>query len=662
MAVRILSWNMYNFRARLVRRAAAVRRILKVVNPPPPAAPNYDILVVIEPGCVQSLNPGDLAAGDGVLGIFKLLSKLQHRDPGWRVAPPLALCNGAKAETLAIFYNSNTVALEGPARSQTLTQPWNSAAADDGRVYWYDHTGTTLRRAGLPGNNVASQGTGADATAITLDVAANKVFWVDTNTHQLWSSDLVGGAAAAMAVPNVYADRLRLDTVNQRVYWVDTNANQIRRVDYSGANAMTITPALPMGTARQPVDLALDTEFDILYWSNAAGAHRLQWCDLDGNGNSNFPPAGLNRPDCLTIDFARALLYWVDTGTNTIQSSDLQGQGVRNRFNQVGVQPRQLTLHMARKKMYFVDAATNDIWLADMNGNNAAAVVNGDVPVSLAMDAARSTLWWVDTNGNRVRSRVQGGVPVDVVAAGTPRCLAVHPGSAYVGQCTFQTAGGAQIHFPQAYQRRPYLCRFRDLTVPGPNNTFLLLAAHSPAPNYQSPAQAAMVGNTPNNLDAQNGTARLGQIREITTLRGAEPALIVGDFNCCAMPAGQLAQCTNNGPGHANDRAVLTGFGGGFTSHLSVLPTRTSLKQPGLNATYAQHTSHAYDHILTVGFTAVNFARLKNVIVEKADRRAGGGAGAGAGLTQPQFQACHDAYWKTTGVSDHLPVEVSVTL
>jgi sugar lactone lactonase YvrE len=658
MAVRILSWNMYNFRANLVRRAAAVRRILKVVNPV--AGPNYDILVVIEPGCAQSLDPGDLAAGDGVLGIFKLLSKLQHRHAGWRVAPPLALCTGAKAETLAVFYNSDTVAFEGPRRSQTLTQPWNSAAADDGRVYWYDHNGTVLRRAGLAGNNAASQGTGANATAITLDVAANKVFWVNTNTHRLWSSDLTGGAASAMPVLNVYANRLRLDTVHQRIYWVDTNANQIRRVDYSGANATTITPTLPMGTARQPVDLALDMEFNVLYWSNAAGTHRLQWCDLDGNGNADFPPTGLTRPDCLTIDFARAVLYWVDTGTDTIQSSDLQGNGVRNRFNQGGVQPRQLTLHMARKKMYFVDAATNDIWGSDMDGNNAAAIVTGDVPVSLAIDPARSTLWWVDTNGNRVRKRVLGGATSNVVTAGTPQCLAVHPGSSYVGQCTFQNAMGGNISFPQAYQRRPYLCRFRDLSVVGPNNTFLLLAAHSPAPNYQTAKKAAQTGKgSANNLDAQNGTARLASIREITTLRGGEPALIVGDFNCCAVPALQLAQCANNGPGHANDRAVLTNFGGGFTSHMS---TRTSLKQPGGNATYAQHTSHAYDHILTVGFTTVNHARLKNVIVEKADRRAAGGPGSGAGLTQAQFQACHHAYWKTTGVSDHLPVEVQVTI
>jgi sugar lactone lactonase YvrE len=665
MAVRILSWNMYNFRANLVRRAATVNRILKVVNPA--AGPNYDILIVIEPGCIQGLNPGDLAAGDGTLGVFKLLSKLQHRHAGWRVAPPLALCNGAKAETLAVYYNSNTVSFEGPERRVGLTQPWNSATADDGRVYWYDGNGTTLRRAGLAGNAVATQGTGANATALTLDAAANRVFWVDTVAHQLWSSNLLGGGAAAMGVANVYASRLRLDTINQRVYWVDTNSNQIRRVDYNGANHTVITPTLPMGTARLPVDLNLDPEVDILYWSNAAGAHRLQWCNLDGNGNSDFPPVGLNRPDCLTIDFARALLYWVDTGTNTIQSSDLQGASVRNRFNQGGVQPRQLTLHMARKTMYFVDAATNDIWQADMDGQNAASVVAGDVPVDLTMDPAHSTLWWVDTNGNRVRSRVQGGAAANVVAAGTPGHLAVHPGSAWVGQCTFQTAMGAQIHFPQAYQRRPYLARFRDLTVAGPNNTFLLLAAHSPPPNYQTAKKAAQSGKgSANNLDAQRGTARMATIREVTTLRAAtEPALIIGDFNCCVMTGVQLAQCSNNGPGHANDSAVVMGFGGGFATHIT---TRTSLKQPGVNATYAAHTSHAYDHILTVGFTTVNHARLKDVIAEKADRRqaaAVGGAvvaGGGAGLAQANFQTCHDAYWKTTGVSDHLPVEVSVTI
>jgi len=660
MAVRILSWNMFNFRANLVRRAAALNRILKLVNPI--AGPNYDIFVVIEPGCIQGLNPGDLAAGDGVLGIFKLLSKLQHRDAAWRVAPPLALCNGAKAETIAIFYNSNAVAFEGPKTSTTLTQPWNSAAANDGRVYWYDHTGTTLRRAELTGNNMAAQGTGANATAVTLDVAANRVFWVNSATHQLWSSNLVGGAAANLGVPAVYASRLRLDTLNQRVYWVDTLANQLRRVDYSGANAVVLTPALPMGTAMLPVDLALDMEVNVLYWSNAAGAHRLQWCDLNGNGNSDFPPVGLNRPDCLSIDFARALLYWVDTGTNTVQSSDLQGAGVSPRFAQGGVQPRQLTLHMARKKMYFVDAATNDIWQSDMDGQNAASVVAGDVPVDLTMDPARSTLWWVDTNGNRVRKRVQGGVPVNV-AAGTPRHLAVHPGSAYVGQCTFQLATGTFIKFPQGYQRRPYLARFRDLTAAGPNNTFLLLTAHSPAPNYQTVKMAAQAGKgSAHNRDAQDGTARLATIREITALRAAtEPALIVGDFNCCTIPAGQLGQCSNNGPGHANDRAVLTGFGGGFTSHIV---TRTSLKGPGPNSTYAMHTSHAYDHVLTVGFTTVSYARLKDVITEKANRRAValGVVGGGAALPQAQFQTCHGAYWKTTGVSDHLPVEVRVVI
>lgn len=77
--------------------------------------------------------------------------------------------------------------------------------------------------------------------------------------------------------------------------------------------------------------------------------------------------------------------------------------------------------------------------------------------------------------------------------------------------------GVNEITFPNAGQRRAYMCRFRDAA----NNNEFDIYSHHAAPDSDHPANV-------------NGILNFADIHEVGAGR-ARPVLITGDFNCCNM-------------------------------------------------------------------------------------------------------------------------------
>lgn len=118
-AIRIISWNIFNFAAGksgVLSRTDSIDRVLEVVHPATAAA-SCDIFVIIEP-VTKKGTVGGVAVGGGPSGGTQILGMLQGRatgGPDWRLANPLCIYSKAKGETVLVFYRSTAVSVQaGP--------------------------------------------------------------------------------------------------------------------------------------------------------------------------------------------------------------------------------------------------------------------------------------------------------------------------------------------------------------------------------------------------------------------------------------------------------------------------------------------------------------------------------------------------------------------
>ncbi len=184
--------------------------------------------------------------------------------------------------------------------------------------------------------------------------------------------------------------------------------------------------------------------------------------------------------------------------------------------------------------------------------------------------------------------------------------------------------------------------------------TFKLVALHAPP-------QARY----PKNRDSVRA---LASMREITTLWGSMPVVVCGDFNICTFPA---QDC---GTHKAGEFTALTPLlGQGFTSQNG--NSRSSCQSSAnaqkaayaeLKASVANHVGldqlakHAFDHVLTRGFTAVNGTTTVNLVRDDPGYNAARTQAQG-GAPSPIKGIVRKYIW-SDGVSDHLPIRFDLVL
>lgn len=647
--IKVLSWNIKNFSTKLTKNTPAVNRVLDLVHPA--AGREYDVFVIIEPVSSLSLQPGDLAYGDGPIAIDQLLAKLLARDAGWRAAPPRILANGSKAETLGVLYHSAKVTLKGPLQVTGMPGPWNASQATPGKIYWINAANDRLRRADADGSNAADVVSAGVPRHPTFDPIRQKIVWFDSGNNRIREADPDGTNPQNVVTGVNNVTHLTADGANQRIFWVE-GGNRIRLHDAGGVSNVV--------TGIQPVGIRVDAAYDEVYWSDAGSRRvRVAYRGAHGYNDNNRTAQRVGAPVRLRVDLDGDRMFWTEAGGNLI-ACFLDGSSpvavVQNAT--LG----DLAFDGVHKKVYWVEGNANPkkIRRADYDGSNVEDVRTEGNPDSLLLDPAGGKIYWVNLVNDRLRrADLDGSNPEDVINGEQPRSLTWAPGEAYSGQAVFRDAFNQEIVFPQAKQRRPYLVRFEET---GTGNYFRLLAAHSPSPHYSS-NNSQQTGARSNNRDAREGTRNLGSIREITVNRGGEPVVVVGDFNSCTMH-GQNPACSTTTGGHQYDPDAQDGLrnavGHNYATHIQL--TRTSMS-PVNSATTARYTVHAFDHILTIGFTTVAHAEMLDLVDDV--KTAWQGANVGVNLTPKKFR---DEIYKEIyrsgggGISDHLPVKAELTI
>lgn len=186
-------------------------------------------------------------------------------------------------------------------------------------------------------------------------------------------------------------------------------------------------------------------------------------------------------------------------------------------------------------------------------------------------------------------------------------------------------------------------CPFHiTFSLTGSGTTFELIAQHAPSPSY---------GHA-NNRKANVGVQQVGVHASVT---GSTRVVYLGDLNLCGVPDPTLAPACDL-TGHDDDRTTLNNLG----MTLVAGEDRSSLKKSA--AQYTTYREHAYDNILAKGHTAVANAAVIDLIaplITTYQLTKPGAIAANVFASKSVFYKVRIG--KNRGISDHLPIKVTVT-
>ncbi len=157
-----------------------------------------------------------------------------------------------------------------------------------------------------------------DPGGIALDVAAGKMYWVDTDTFKIQRADLDGGNVEDLVTGLGGPRRLKLDLFHGKMYWTDDGplTNTISRANLDGSSVEDIVTTGLIA----PAGMEIDPQAGKIYWTDF-GTDKLQMSNLDGTNVEDMITTGLNTPVGLALggsstnaSLSAAIDTYIDSG------------------------------------------------------------------------------------------------------------------------------------------------------------------------------------------------------------------------------------------------------------------------------------------------------------------------------------------------------------
>jgi DNA-binding beta-propeller fold protein YncE len=285
----------------------------------------------------------------------------------------------------------------------------------------------------------------ASEDSVTADVMVPQVFFLNLQGQVVAANP--DGANMRILVDDLdtWPDGIAVDVDNGYIYWSNMGAakeedGSVIRSDLYGGNVTTIVPSGGTFTAKQ---LTLDTENQVLYWSDREGM-RVQRANVDGTGletlvqiaegeEARLVPS--NWAVGVAVDFEGGHVYWTqkggdNEGVGSIRRAGIdipEGQTAANRqdieilFADLP-EPIDLALDLTTREIYWTDRGDppvgNTVNRAPMDppagvdpakrGDSEILVSNLNEAIGISLDLDRGNMYFTDLRGSLYSSRLDG--------------------------------------------------------------------------------------------------------------------------------------------------------------------------------------------------------------------------------------------------------------
>lgn len=252
--------------------------------------------------------------------------------------------------------------------------------AQDSTPYIYGAAwgSSKIRRVPLDGSNIEDLVTGLRwPRDVALDIAGNKMYWVDAGANKVQRANLDGTNVETLVNAQGRPFGIAVDTTNSKMYWSIWSPGKIRRANLDGTNLEDCVTGL-----REPEDIDLDLSGGKIYWTDTV-TNKIQRANLDGSNIEDLVTVGLSHPLGLTLDVAGGKIYWTNTsfwpwggpGVDKISRANLDGTNIEDLVTTGLAVAHGIALDVSAGKMYWADGGK--IWRANLDGSNVEDAITG---------------------------------------------------------------------------------------------------------------------------------------------------------------------------------------------------------------------------------------------------------------------------------------------
>ncbi|XP_041365332.1 low-density lipoprotein receptor-related protein 4-like [Gigantopelta aegis] len=276
---------------------------------------------------------------------------------------------------------------------------------------------------------------------LTIDYAAEKVYWADAKHHVIESSDLDGlhrRTVISEGLPHPFA----LTMFEDELYWTDWHTKSINKANkFSGNDIETVRNRLhypmdihtfhpqrqPPGVNRCrhnsgcshlclpnsvnyscacPTGLQLNTDKtncskDIgtfLLFSTQSDIRRVTLGLQPEIADVVIPLSGISRAVGVEWDSDSDSVFWTDVGSDVIGKAKWDGSGEEIVIGTSLDSPAGLALDWAGRKLYWTDAGNDRIEVSNLDGSMRSVLLweNFDHPRDIVVDPRTGYMYWTD--------------------------------------------------------------------------------------------------------------------------------------------------------------------------------------------------------------------------------------------------------------------------
>lgn len=200
------------------------------------------------------------------------------------------------------------------------------------------------------------------------------IFWSDVMTQKIYKAPLDEGHKKEVVIDDhviVTADGIACDWIYSRLYWTDTGTNSIMTSDFDGK----LVARVIKDDLEEPRAIAVHPEKGWIFWSDWGEKPRIERSGMDGSHRSVVVQESVRWPNGITLDLDLQRIYWIDAKLNLVGSADLDGANSRVVFYSREVLKHPFSVSVFEDWMYWSDWDKNAIFRANkFNGSQPAPV------------------------------------------------------------------------------------------------------------------------------------------------------------------------------------------------------------------------------------------------------------------------------------------------